>query len=49
MKHHSAHAKNFKSQVFNHYLFLTYIYITFTILTKITIFNCYGVKTTFVP
>ena len=45
---------DFISQYFNHYPFLTYIYITYTIFTEIIIIsNCYAVTatqlTTFVP
>ena len=51
---HTHRLNNFNSQEFNHYPFLTCIYITYVILTDILIFfNCYGVTTTqliiFVP
>jgi len=46
IKHHSAQAKQFYIPSFIHYLFLTYTYINYTILTKITIYNFCGVKTT---
>jgi len=38
--------EDFKSQDFNICPFLTHIYMTYIMLTKIVIFNCYGVMVT---
>ena len=53
-KHHSAQAKQFNSQDFNHYPFFNLRLYYYKMLTEnIVIFNCYGVTATqlneFVP
>jgi len=42
----STHQTTLTPRIFNTFPFLTYIYIFYTILTQIIVFNCYAVTMT---